>query len=338
MLKVAINGFGRIGRSAFKIAIEKFSDQIEVVAINDLADNKTLAHLLKYDSNYGIWRHEVSATDSDIILDGKHIKGLEEKDPEKLPWDALGVDVVVESTGVFTDSEGASKHIKAGAKRVVISAPSKGDNPAPTYVLGVNKYTGEAEIINNASCTTNSIAPIVKVLDDGFGVERALMTTVHAYTQDQLLQDGPHKDLRRARSAAENIIPTTTGAAIATSEAIPSLKGKFDGIALRVPVAVGSISDITALLKQEVSIEQVNQSFIGASQNPNYKGILEVTRDPIVSRDIIGTTASAIVDLSLTKAIGNLVKVFGWYDNEWGYSHRLIEQVIEVGKAVVSSK
>lgn len=332
MIKVAINGFGRIGRSAFKIALEKFGDQVDVVAINDLADNKTLAHLLKYDSNYGVWNHQVSATDSDIIVDSKSIKSFEEKDPEKLPWDALGVDVVIECTGVFTDKKGASLHIKAGAKRVVISAPSEGDNPAPTYVLGANKYNGQSEIINNASCTTNCIAPMMKVLEENFGVEKALMTTVHSYTQDQMLEDDPHKDLRRARNAAENIVPTTTGAATATTEAIPSLKGKFDGIALRVPVAVGSISDITALLTRDVSVDEVNQAFKDASQKPEYKGILEVTSDPIVSHDIIGSSASAIVDLSLTKVIANLVKVFGWYDNEWGYAHRLIEQVIVVGQ------
>lgn len=337
MIKVAINGFGRIGRSAFKIALEKWSDAVEVVAINDLADAQTLAHLLKYDSNYGVWNHHVSGTDSDIIVDKHRIKTLEEKDPAKLPWDALGVDVVIECTGVFTDKEGASKHITAGAKRVVISAPSKGDDPAPTFVLGVNAYDGTAEVINNASCTTNSISPMMKVLDDSFGVEKALMTTVHAYTQDQVLQDGPHpqhKDLRRGRSAAENIIPTTTGAAIATTEVIPHLKYKFDGIALRVPVSVGSISDITAQLKKETTVIEINQAFKDAAQKPEYKGILEVTEDPIVSHDIIGSSASVIVDLGLTKSVGNLVKVFGWYDNEWGYSNRLIEQVIEVGKSV----
>lgn len=334
MLKVAINGFGRIGRNAFKIALEKWSDEVDVVAINDLADNKTLAHLLKYDSNYGVWNHHVSGTDSDIIVDGKHIKGLEEKDPSRLPWDAMGIDVVIECTGVFTDTEGAGKHLKAGAKQVVISAPSKGDNPAPTYVLGANKYNGEAEVINNASCTTNCIAPMMKVLEESFGVEKALMTTVHAYTQDQMLQDGPHKDLRRSRSAAENIIPTTTGAAIATTEAIPSLKDKFDGIALRVPVSVGSISDITAVLKRETTVDEINQIFKDASQKPEYKGILEVTEDPIVSRDIIGSSASVIIDLGLTKAIGNLVKVFGWYDNEYGYANRLVEQIVEVGNSL----
>lgn len=337
MIKVAINGFGRIGRSAFKIALEKWSDAVEVVAINDLADNKTLAHLLKYDSNYGVWNHHVSGTDSDIVVDKNRIKALEEKDPAKLPWDALGVDVVIECTGVFTDKDGAGKHISAGAKRVVISAPSKGDDPAPTFVLGVNAYDGTAEVINNASCTTNSISPMMKVLDDSFGVEKALMTTVHAYTQDQVLQDGPHpqhKDLRRGRSAAENIIPTTTGAAIATTEVMPHLKYKFDGIALRVPVSLGSISDITALLKKETTVIEINQAFKDASQKPEYKGILEVTEDPIVSHDIIGSSASVIVDLGLTKSVGNLVKVFGWYDNEWGYSSRLIEQVIALGGSI----
>lgn len=331
MIKLAINGFGRIGRSALKIALEKHADKIEIVAINDLADNKTLAHLLKYDSNYGVWPHDVKATASNIIVNGKSIHSLTEKDPSKLPWDGLGVDVVIESTGAFTDKAGAGKHLEAGAKKVIISAPSKGDDPAPTYVLGVNEYSGGEDIINNASCTTNCISPMIAVLHETFGVERALMTTVHGYTQDQMLQDGPHKDLRRARSAAENIVPTTTGAAIATTEAIPDLKNKFDGISLRVPIPVGSISDITAILKKEASVDEINEVFKQAAKNSKYHGILEVTEDPIVSHDIIGSTASVIVDLGLTKVVGNLVKVFGWYDNEWGYSNRLIEQAIQVG-------
>ena len=329
-IKLAINGFGRIGRSAFKIAFDKFPDKIEVVAINDLADNATLAHLLKYDSNYGVWGHQTSSSDDAVMVDGKKIKALAEKEPDKLPWKELDVDVVLECTGVFTEKDKAALHIKAGAKKVIISAPSKGDNPAPTYVLGVNE-TGDEEVINNASCTTNCIAPMIKVLEENFGVEKAMMTTIHAYTQDQNLQDGPHKDLRRARAASENIVPTTTGAAIAATEAIPSLKGKFDGVAMRVPVAVGSISDITAVLKKEVAVEEINSAFIKASQG-ELKGIMETTKDPIVSSDIVGSEASVIVDLSLTQTVGNMVKVFGWYDNEWGYSTRLVEQAITISQ------
>ncbi len=329
-IKLAINGFGRIGRSAFKIAFDKFQDKIEVVAINDLADNTTLAHLLKYDSNYGVWGHKTGLSDDAIMVDEKKVKAFAEKEPDKLPWKELGVDVVLECTGAFTEKEQAGLHIKAGAKRVIISAPSKGDNPAPTYVLGVNE-TGKEEVINNASCTTNCIAPMIKVLEDTFGVEKAMMTTIHAYTQDQNLQDGPHKDLRRARAASENIVPTTTGAAIAATEVIPSLKGKFDGVAIRVPVAVGSISDITAVLKKTASVDEINSAFEKASQGA-LKGIMEVTNDPIVSSDIVGSEASVIVDLSLTQAVGNMVKVFGWYDNEFGYSTRLVEQAIIIGQ------
>ena len=332
MIKVAINGFGRIGRSAFKIAYDKFKNEIEIVAVNDLADNKTLADLLKHDSSYGRWEHEVSADENNISIDGINVRALSEKKPSNLPWKELAVDVVLECTGVFTSKNDASKHILAGAKKVIISAPSNEDDPAPTYVLGINKYDGKAEIINNASCTTNSVAPMIKVLEENFGVEKALMTTVHAYTQDQLLQDGPHKDLRRARNATENIVPTTTGAAIATTEVIPELEGKFDGISLRVPVAVGSISDITAVLKKEETVEEVNSAYEKASKAEEWNGILEVSTEPIVSTDIVGSTASVIIDLPLTKAIGNLIKVFGWYDNEFGYANRLVEQVLEVGK------
>lgn len=333
MLKVAINGFGRIGRSAFKIAHDKFSDQIEIVGINDLTDSKTLAHLLKYDSSYGIWNHQVSNDAEDIIVDQKTYKVFKEKDPQHLPWKDLAVDVVIESTGRFTDKTGASLHLQAGAKKVVISAPAKGGE-IPTLVLGVNadKYSGE-DVVNNASCTTNCISPVVEVINSKFGVLKAMMTTVHAYTQDQNLQDGPHKDLRRARAAAANIVPTSTGAAKATTETIPSLKGLFDGVAIRVPVAVGSISDITFLLKQKVTVEQVNQVLKDGAESQMLKGILAVTEEPIVSSDIVGRTESAIVDLSLTYVVdGDLVKVFAWYDNEWGYSHRLVEQVINVGK------
>lgn len=342
MIRTAINGFGRIGRTAFKIAFEKFSDQIEIVAVNDLTDAKTLAYLLKHDSNYGSWPHDVSSDEKNIIVNGKSVSVLAEKEPSKLPWKNLKVDVVIESTGRFTDKEGASLHLKAGAKRVVISAPVKGesdeglpvDRQVKTLVLGVNgnKYAGE-EIVSNASCTTNCIAPVAAVMNLKFGVLKAMMTTIHAYTQDQNLQDGPHKDLRRARSAPQNIVPTTTGAAIATTQTIPELKGLFDGAAIRVPVAVGSISDFTFLLKRKVTKEEVTQAFKEVAQNPLFSPILAVSEEPLVSSDIIGRSESAIVDLSLTQVVdGDMVKVFAWYDNEFGYSNRLIEQVINVGK------
>ena len=332
MLKVAINGFGRIGRNAFKVAIEKHSQELEIVGINDIADSKTLSHLLKYDSNYGIWPHDVRNDANDIIIDTKLYKVFSEKEPNKLPWKDLGVDVVIESTGRFTDKVGAAQHLQAGAKKVIISAPAKGGD-VPTLVLGVNadKYSGE-EIINNASCTTNCVAPVAWVINNKFGILKAMMTTMHGYTQDQNLQDGPHKDLRRARAAAINIVPTTTGAAISTTEVIPELKGKFDGTALRVPMAVGSISDFTFLLKRKVTVEEINQAFKEAASG-EMKGILAVTEYPIVSSDIVGRSESAIVDLGLTQVVdGDLVKVFAWYDNEYGYSNRLVEQVINVGK------
>ncbi len=331
-LKVAVNGFGRIGRSAFKIAHDKFSSDLEIVGINDLGEVKSLAHLLKYDTNYGVWNHDVSSDSQSIIIDQKHYKVYQVKEPNQLPWQDLGVDVVIESTGRFTSKEAASLHLQAGAKKVVISAPAKGEG-VPTLILGVNaqNYQGE-QIINNASCTTNCISPVVEVINNKFGVAKATMTTVHAYTADQNLQDGQHKDLRRARAAAQNIVPTTTGAAKATTETIPSLKSLFDGVAIRVPVAVGSISDITFLLKKKVTVEEVNQAFKEAAEG-ELKGILALTDEPIVSSDIVGRTESAIVDLSLTQVVdGDLVKVFAWYDNEWGYSYRLIEQVINVGK------
>lgn len=335
MLKVAINGFGRIGRTAFKIALDKFSDQIEVVAINDLGDAKTLAHLLKYDSNYGIWNHQVSSDAGKIIVDTKSYQCLSQKEPNKLPWSDLGVVVVIESTGKFTKSEEAKLHLSAGAKKVVISAPVHGDGAGvKTYLLGVNgdKYQGE-EIISNSSCTTNCIAPVAQVMHSKFGILKAMMTTVHAYTQDQNLQDSPHKDLRRARGAAQNIVPTSTGAAISTTHVIPELEGLFDGMAMRVPVAVGSISDFTFLLKKKVTVEQINQAFKEASEG-SLKNILAVTEEEVVSSDIVGRSESAIVDLSLTQVVdGDMVKVFAWYDNEYGYSNRLVEQVINVGKA-----
>lgn len=334
-VRVAINGFGRIGRTAFKIIADKYSSEIEVVAINDLGDPKTLAYLLKHDSNYGIWNKKVSSDDKNLIVDDKKYSVYAEKEPEKLPWKDLAVNVVIECTGHFTDEVGAKKHIQAGAKKVVISAPAKEENQdggIKTFVLGVNgsKY-GAEEIISNASCTTNCIAPVAAVMNLKFGVLKAMMTTIHSYTQDQNLQDGPHKDLRRARAAAENIVPTSTGAAIATTETIPELKGLFDGVAIRVPTSVGSISDFTFLLKRKVTVEEVNVAFKEVANNPLFSGILAVTEDPIVSSDIVGRPESAIVDLSLTQVVdGDMVKVFAWYDNEFGYSNRLVEQVINV--------
>ena len=336
MLKVAVNGFGRIGRSAFKVALDNHKNEVDVVALNDLTDSNTLAHLLKYDTAYGVYDKDVSASGNNILVDGKKYPVYSEKDPSLLPWRELGVDVVIESTGFFTSKEGSMGHIKAGAKRVVISAPVKGSEVG-TYLIGVNadKDDGSEQIINNASCTTNCIAPVAAVMHAKFGVQKAMMTTVHSYTADQNLQDGPHKDLRRARAAAENIVPTTTGAAIATTEAIPELKGLFDGASIRVPTPVGSISDFTFLLKKKVTVDEVNKAFKEAVEKPNYKGILVATEEPIVSSDIVGRTESSIVDLSLTQVVdGDLVKVFAWYDNEMGYSHRLVEQVIRAGKQI----
>jgi glyceraldehyde 3-phosphate dehydrogenase len=329
MIKVAINGFGRIGRQAFKVAIDRHSNDVEIVGVNDLTDSKTLAHLLKFDSSYGIYPKNVSFDQQNIVVEGKAYRVYAEKDPTALPWGQLGVDIVIESTGRFTDLEGASKHITAGAKRVIISAPAKGEGVG-TYLIGVNadKDDGSSKVINNASCTTNCISPVVAVMQAKFGVVKAMMTTVHSYTQDQLLQDGPHKDLRRARAAGINIVPTTTGAAIATTEAIPELKGLFDGQSIRVPTPVGSISDITFLLKRKATKEEVNQALAEAA-NSNLKGVLAVSMDPLVSTDIVGRTESSIVDLELTQVVdGDMVKVFAWYDNELGYSNRLIEQVI----------
>lgn len=339
MLRLAINGFGRIGRSAFKVALEKHSSEIEIVAINDLTSPQVLAHLLQYDTAYGRWSKEVTADDGNIIIDNKKYPVLSEKEPAKLPWSDLNVDVVIESTGRFTDKEGMSQHLQAGAKKVVLSAPAKGAEVG-TFLIGVNddKYQGE-ELINNASCTTNCIAPVAAIINAKFGIQKALMTTIHSVTAEQNLVDGPPpggkaNDLRRARAAYANIIPTTTGAAIATTEAIPELKGLFDGVAIRVPTIVGSISDFTFLLKNKTTVEEVNKAFKDATQNPLWKGIVAVTEEQLVSSDIIGRSESAIVDLSLTQLVdGDLLKVFAWYDNEYGYSNRLIEQVINVGKS-----
>lgn len=323
MTKIAINGFGRIGRPSFKIAFEK--ENMEIVAINDLTDLKTSAHLLKYDSSYGRYGKEVSIDEdnSEMIVDGTRIKYFMEPDPEKLPWEELGVDVVLECSGVFNDSEKAQKHIDAGAKKVILSAPPKDD--LPVYLIGVNEheYSGE-NIVSNASCTTNCLAPMIKVLDEKFGVEKGFMTTTHAYTNDQRLQDMPHGDLRRARAAALNIIPTTTGAAKTVGKVLKHLKGQLDGISLRVPTPVVSIVDFICNLKKEATIEEINTAFREASLN-ELTGIMAVTDEGLVSTDFKGDTHSAIVDLSLTMANGKLVKVVGWYDNEWGYSNRFVE-------------
>ena len=328
--KIAINGFGRIGRNAFKLAFER--DDIEVVAINDLTDTKTLAHLLKHDSTYGTYHHDVSYDENSIFVAGKQIRVLAERDPVLLPWGEFGIDVVIEATGLFVQPEKARAHINAGAKKVVISAPAKGEG-AKFIVLGVNEHelTREDDIISNASCTTNCIAPVMAVLEREFGIEKSLMTTVHSYTASQRILDAPAKDLREARSAAENIVPTTTGAAIATAKVIPSLEGKFDGLSVRVPTLVVSLSDITAVLKRNTTKEEINEVFKRAAADPFYQGILAVTDEPLVSMDFKGNSHSSIVDLSLTNVVdGNLIKVVAWYDNEWGYSNRLVEIVADV--------
>ena len=328
--KIAINGFGRIGRNAFKLAFER--DDIEVVAINDLTDTKTLAHLLKHDSTYGTYHYDVSYDENSIFVDGKQIRVLAEKDPALLPWGEFGVDVVIEATGLFVQPDKARAHINAGAKKVVISAPAKGEG-AKFIVLGVNEHelTREDDIISNASCTTNCIAPVMAILEREFGIEKSLMTTVHSYTASQRILDAPAKDFREARSAAENIVPTTTGAAIATAKVVPSLIGKFDGLSVRVPTAVVSLSDITAVLKRDTTKEEINEVFKRAANDPFYQGILTVTEEPLVSTDFKGNSHSTIVDLELTNVVGgNLVKVVAWYDNEWGYSNRLVEITADV--------
>ncbi len=323
-MRIAINGFGRIGRTSVRIILEKHHD-IELVAVNDLTDNPTLAHLFKYDSNYGQFQGDVSADDDYLLIGGKKIHSFSEKDPAKLPWGDLKVDVVLECTGVFTDTEKASAHLQAGAKQVIISAPPK--DATPTHVISVNDdKMGDAQVISNASCTTNCIMPVAAVMHQHFKIKKAMMTTIHSYTADQNLQDGPHKDLRRARGAAQNIVPTTTGAAKSAGEVIPELKGIFDGMAIRVPTAVGSLSDFSMLVGKQTTVEEVNEVFREAAEQERYKGVLEVTEDPIVSSDIIGNPASAIVDLGLTQVIdGDFVKVVAWYDNEYGYSNRLVE-------------
>lgn len=330
MKRIAINGFGRIGRAAFKIAFEK--QGIEIVAINDLTDAKTLAHLLKYDTAYGIYRRSVSVEDGKLVVDGNAIPVFAEADPKKLPWGDLKVDTVLECTGRFVDGDSAGQHVTAGAKRVVLSAPPKGENEILTYLIGVNadEYKGEA-IISNASCTTNCIAPVAKVMEESFGIEKAMMTTIHSYTADQNLQDGPHKDFRRARAAGQNIVPTTTGAALSVTHLMPELVGKFDGLAIRVPTIVVSLTDFTFLLKKKTTVEEVNMVIEAASLEDRYRVALSVTHEPLVSSDFIGNPSSSIVDLSLTKVVdGDLVKVMAWYDNEWGYSNRLVEMAVRI--------
>jgi glyceraldehyde 3-phosphate dehydrogenase len=330
-VRVGINGFGRIGRNYFRAA--RGSD-LEIVAVNDLTDNKTLAHLLKYDSTFGRLDDEVSFDDEAIIVGGRRVLASAQKDPAQLPWGDLGVDVVIESTGRFTKRDDAALHLKSGAKKVIISAPAKDEDV--TIVLGVNQQMYDPashDIISMASCTTNSVVPMAKVLLDEFGIERGFMTTVHAYTNDQVMLDFPHKDLRRARSAAVNTIPTSTGAAKAAYLAIPELKGKLDGISLRVPVEDGSITDLAVVLGREATAEEINDAFKRAADGP-FKGIIRYSTDEIVSRDIVGDPASCIFDSPLTKANGNLAKVFGWYDNEWGFSNRLVELTVLVGESL----
>jgi len=329
-IRVGVNGFGRIGRNFWR-ALNAAGGDVEVVAVNDLTDNATLAHLLKYDSVLGRLPEEVKAGADEITVGGKSIKVFAERDPAKLPWGDLGVDVVIESTGLFTDAEKAKAHLGNGAKKVIISAPAK--NEDVTIVMGVNDDAYDPDlhaVISNASCTTNCLGPMAKVLNDTFGIERGLMTTIHAYTQDQNLQDGPHKDLRRARAAAINIVPTSTGAAKAIGLVLPELKGKLDGYALRVPVPTGSATDLTVTVGRETSVEEVNAVMRAAAEGP-LSGILTYTEDPIVSADIVTDPSSCVFDAGLTKVIGDQVKAVGWYDNEWGYSNRLVDLVTLVG-------
>ncbi len=346
-LNFAINGFGRIGRTATRVWWKKDRHLADLVAINTSGSMEIdqWAHLLKYDTNYGVFDTEIKVkkikgkkevTDQDpllgyIIIGDHKIRVTAQRDPAKLPWQEYGVDIVIESTGVFRTEESASAHLRAGAKKVIISAPAKGGNVS-TAVIGVNQFDHQAKIFSNASCTTNCVAPVAQVMAEQFGVEKAMLTTIHSYTDDQNTQDNSHKkDLRRARTAAQNIIPTTTGAAKATANVIPELQGLFDGMAVRVPTPVGSLSDMVFLLKKETTKEEVNQAFIDASQSERFKGIIAVAHDPIVSSDIVGRDESSIVDLELTKVIGgNLVKVVSWYDNEWGYCNRLVEQLGKV--------
>jgi len=328
-VRVGINGFGRIGRNFFRAAKGR---DLQIVAVNDLTDNQTLAHLLSYDSTFGRLDAEVSFDDESITVGGARVLASAQRDPALLPWGELGVEVVIESTGRFTSRDDAALHLKGGARKVIISAPAKGEDV--TIVMGVNHHTYDPaahDIISNASCTTNSVVPMAKVLLDEFGIERGFMTTIHAYTNDQVILDFPHKDLRRARSAAVNTIPTSTGAAKASGLVIPQLKGRLDGISLRVPVEDGSLTDLAVVLGREVTVEEVNDAFRRAAEGP-LRGIIRYSTDPIVSRDIVGDPASCIFDAPLTQANGSLAKVFGWYDNEWGYSCRLVDLTLLVGE------
>ena len=332
-VRVGINGFGRIGRNFFRAALAQGAD-IEVVGVNDLTDNKTLAHLLKYDTILGRLPHEVTYDEQNISVGGKSFRALAERDPSALPWKELGADIVIESTGLFTDATKARAHIDGGAQKVIISAPAK--NEDFTVVLGANDGDydpAKHHIISNASCTTNCLAPMAKVLNDAFTIERGLMTTIHAYTQDQNLQDGPHDDLRRARAAALNIVPTSTGAAKAISLVLPELEGKLDGFALRVPIPTGSVTDLTVTVSRDTTAAEVNAAFKAASEGA-FKGYLTYTEDEIVSSDIVTDPSSCTFDAKLTKVIGNQVKIIGWYDNEWGYSNRLVDLVTLVGKGL----
>ena len=330
-VRVGINGFGRIGRNFFRAIAARGAD-IEIVAVNDLGSLKTMAHLLKYDSVLGVLPNTIEAVDGGISIDGKVLKVLTERDPKALPWGALGVDLVIESTGIFTDRDKAAMHLEGGAPLVIVSAPSNGADATIVYGVNQNDFKrGTHKVISNASCTTNCFVPMVKVLDDAFGVENGLMTTIHAYTGDQSLVDGPHSDLRRARGAAINIVPTSTGAARATSLVLESMKGKLDGTSLRVPVPTGSITDFVANLKKPASVEEINAAFKAAASGP-LKGNLEYTDAPIVSSDIVTNSHSCIFDSDLTMSMGSLVKVLGWYDNEWGYSNRLVDLTLHVTK------
>jgi glyceraldehyde 3-phosphate dehydrogenase (phosphorylating) len=326
-VKIGVNGFGRIGRNFFRAAKQAGAD-MDFVAVNDITDARTLAHLLKYDSVLGTFAGEVIAGDASITVDGDELRVLAERDPANLPWKELGAEIVIESTGLFTDREKAAKHLEAGAQKVVISAPAKGEDL--TVVLGVNDHMYDPathHVISNASCTTNCVAPMAKVLDDAFGLEQGFMTTIHAYTNDQQILDLPHKDLRRARAAAVNIIPTTTGAAKAAGIVLPHLKGKLDGISMRVPVPDGSVTDLVATVRSDVSKESVNEAFRAAADSGPLAGKLVYTEDPIVSSDIVGTPASCTFDALSTMVMGSTVKIVGWYDNEWGYSNRLVDLV-----------
>lgn len=328
-LRVAINGFGRIGRLTARRILD--NRNVELVAINDLTDNATLAHLFKYDTAHNQYPKDVKSTKDSIIIGRKSIKAYAERDPQKLPWKKLKIDVVLESTGVFRDRDGAGKHLKAGAKKVVISAPAKGD--IKTIVLGVNQeqLNKKDKIVSNASCTTNCLAPMVKILDSKFGIESGFLTTIHAYTSDQRIQDAPHRDLRRARAAAQNIIPTTTGAAVAVTKVLPHLEGKLTGAAMRVPVINGSITEFTCVVSKEATVEKINKAFLAASKK-DFKGILQYSTEPLVSSDIIGNPYSCIFDSEFTKVMGNMVRVLGWYDNEYGYSSRLDDLMQRISK------